>query len=207
MFEILYIQPYTRLTMTYRGFQVLLIFSVNRELSSKTKQQGVDHTRFLPEDKMERESQNTPPPHLLNSPSLYPKVKSTRPISLHLSTNTPISLLHHKSPSLTRPKNYSIQHHFTLFNRHTRPIHYVVHRHLVLATTLDRKEQRHMSTTHRTRPPLRPRSRVSHLGHHQSLKNYSITPTGLDRLTTVTKCTIYSTVDSWFRPCKFLTVT
>jgi len=97
MIEILYIQPYTRLTKTYRGFQVLLIFLVNRELSSKTKQQGVDHTRFLPEDKMERELQNTPPPHLLNSPSLYPKVKSTRPISLHLSTNTPISLLHHKS--------------------------------------------------------------------------------------------------------------
>ena len=106
MIQILYIQPYTRLTETYRGFQV---FPVNRELSLKTKQQGMDHTRFVPEDKMERESQNHSLPHLLNSPSLSPKVKSTRPISLHLSTDTPISLLQHKSPSLTCPKSYSIQ--------------------------------------------------------------------------------------------------
>jgi len=59
-------------------------------------------TRFVPEEKMERESHNQSPPHLLNSTTHSLKVKPTRPISLHLSTNTPISLLHHESPSLTK---------------------------------------------------------------------------------------------------------
>ena len=59
--------------------------------------------RFVSEDKTERESHNQSPPHLSNSTSLLPKVKSTRPTSLHLTTDTPISLYHHESQS------YSIQ--------------------------------------------------------------------------------------------------
>jgi len=69
---------------------------------------------------MERESQNQSPPHLLNSTTHSPKVKPTRPISLHLTTDNPISLVNHESPSFTKElldstslEFVAILHHFT----------------------------------------------------------------------------------------------
>ena len=70
MIQILYTGPCTRQTEIYRGFHDFLRFCrVNRELRLKTKQQSVDHKRFLPKDKMARESQIQSPPHPLKSPS------------------------------------------------------------------------------------------------------------------------------------------
>jgi len=91
-----------------KDFRITEVYPVNREQSLKTSQQRVDHTRFLLEDKMERELQIHSPPHLLKSLSSCPNTKSYLPS---------LFIFHHRHSNLSPSPQNAI----SLSSKDTRP--------------------------------------------------------------------------------------